>query len=122
MITVVKPLGPSNCLLLRLAEPQIPSRSDSPTPFLAPDEAVINKNMMLQLMSYTLRSVPQNSTPEQLEEMVAVSFRASDSFRPRLKPCHRASCRVYERQESTITRLLHDQKVLFERIYCIFSL
>lgn len=77
---------------------------------------------MLQLMSYTLRSVPQNSTPEQLEEMVAVSFRASDSFRPRLKPCHRASCRVYERQESTITRLLHNQKVLFERIYCIFFL
>jgi len=57
-------------------------RSVSPTPFLRPDEAIIDDNMMMQLITYTLNNVPRDASPLQIREMIK-------SLRPRLQEARR---------------------------------
>ncbi|KAG8905219.1 Dual-specificity kinase, spindle pole body (SPB) duplication and spindle checkpoint function [Tulasnella sp. 403] len=45
-------------------------RPSSPTPLLRPDEAIIDDNMMFQLIHYTLTNVPRDASPAQIKEMV----------------------------------------------------
>ncbi|KAG8950210.1 Dual-specificity kinase, spindle pole body (SPB) duplication and spindle checkpoint function [Tulasnella sp. 424] len=63
-------------------EPPQPPRPSSPSPLLRPDEAIIDDNMMYQLIMYTLQNVPQNATPAQIKEMVK-------GLRPRLQEARR---------------------------------
>ncbi|KAG8936409.1 Dual-specificity kinase, spindle pole body (SPB) duplication and spindle checkpoint function [Tulasnella sp. 418] len=51
-------------------DPVSPSRPQTPSDLLRPDEAIIDDNMMLQLMTYTLHNANKDTSVSQLREMI----------------------------------------------------